>query len=125
MPPERLRLYLDQMFQAEVATRLRAQGHDVVRAKEAGQDRADDGEILSQAIAQARILITLDEHFGDWVVLPLSRHPGVIRVKVHPPTPAAVADLLVPFLAQHAVEEFRNRLVILAPNRVRWIETAS
>lgn len=124
MPPERLRLYLDQMFQTEVAARLRAQGHDVVRAKEVGQDRADDREILSQAIAQSRILITLDEHFGDWVVLPLSRHPGVIRVKVHPPTPSAVADLLVPFLAQHSAAEFRNQLVILSADRVRWIETA-
>lgn len=124
MPPERLRLYLDQMFQTEVAARLRAQGHDVIRAKEVGQDRADDREILSQAIAQSRILITLDEHFGDWVVLPLSRHPGVIRVKVHPPTPSAVADLLAHFLAQHSAAEFRNRLVIISANRVRWIETA-
>src|SRR4030042_4846274 len=100
------------MFQAEGATRLRAQGHDVVRAKEAGQDRADDGEILSQAIAQARILITLDEHFGDWVVLPLSRHPGVIRVKVHPPTAAGTAALLIPFLALHAPPGFRTQLVL-------------
>jgi hypothetical protein len=23
-------------------------------------------------------------HFGDWIVLPLSRHPGVIRLKVDP-----------------------------------------
>jgi hypothetical protein len=27
-------------------------------------------------IAEDRTLITLDEHFGDWAVLPLSVHPG-------------------------------------------------
>ncbi len=33
-----------------------------------------------------RILLTLDEHFGDWVILPLKKHPGVIRIKVNPAT---------------------------------------
>jgi hypothetical protein len=40
--PELLRLYLDQMFRLEVAEALRAKGHDVVRASEVGQARADD-----------------------------------------------------------------------------------
>ena len=51
----------------------------MLRASETGQSRADDQEILRIAIDQRRILITLDEHFGDWAVLPLSKHFGVIR----------------------------------------------
>ena len=82
--PDSLKLYLDQMLQLAVAQALRKEGHDVVRASEVGQARADDKEILHRAIAEKRILITLDEHFGDWVVLPLSNHPGVIRLKVKP-----------------------------------------
>ncbi len=69
---ERYRIYLDQMFRVDVAVSLRKEGHDVIRASEVGQDRADDSEILKKAIEENRILITLDEHFGDWVVLPLS-----------------------------------------------------
>ncbi len=93
-----LKLYLDQMFQVDVTQALREQGYDVLRASETGQARADDHLILEKAISEKRILITLDEHFGDWVVLPLSSHPGVIRVKVNPTTSEKVIKLLLHFL---------------------------
>ena len=84
--PEAIRLYLDQMIQTRVAHLLRQEEFDVLRASETGQSRADDQEILRFAVSEQRILVTLDEHFGDWVVLPLSTHFGVIRVKVSPTT---------------------------------------
>jgi hypothetical protein len=62
---EPLKLYLDQMLRLDVAQALRDEGHDVMRAFEVGQARADDYEILQKAISENRILITLDEHFGD------------------------------------------------------------
>jgi len=71
--PEPLRLYLDQMFRLDVAQALLGVGNDVIRASEVGQARADDHEILQKAITENRILITIDEHFGDWVILPLSK----------------------------------------------------
>ena len=74
--PESLKIYLDQMLRLDVAQALRNEGHDVIRASEVGQARADDYEILQKAIAENRILVTLDEHFGDWVILPLSNDPG-------------------------------------------------
>ena len=33
-----------------------------------------------------RILVTLDEYFGDGVISALSEHPGVIRLKINPTT---------------------------------------
>ena len=124
MAPESYRLYLDQMFRADVATALRAAGYDVTRASESGQSRADDAQILRNAIDEKRILITLDGHFGDWVVLPLRRHPGVIRLKVNPTTTRNVLDLLIPFLQSHSVEEFKDRLVIVSAKRIKWVHTA-
>ena len=121
--PESLKLYLDQMFQMEVAQVLREQGYDVIRASETGQERADDLQILNKAISESRILITLDEHFGDWVILPLSRHPGVIRLKVLPTTSENVLKILVPFLSLYSQEQFRNYLVILSEKRAKWIRT--
>ena len=73
--PEQHRLYIDQMFRLEVAQVLQKEGYDVLRASETGLARADDYQILQKAISENRVLITLDEHFGDWVILPLSRHP--------------------------------------------------
>jgi predicted nuclease of predicted toxin-antitoxin system len=121
--PEFYRLYLDQMFELDVAQALIREGYDVIRASEIGQARADDQEILERAIEENRTLITLDEHFGDWVVLPLSRHPGVIRLKVNPTTSTNVLSLLLPFLRSQTPAQFINKLVILSPKRVKWILT--
>ena len=112
------------MFGTEVVETLRKEGYDVVRAFEVGQSRADDAEILKSTISEKRILITLDEHFGDWVILPLSAHPGVIRIKIHPATSNNVLSLLVPFLKKHKPEELKDYLVILSAKRAKWVYTA-
>jgi len=122
--PEPLNIYLDQMLRLDVGQALRGEGHNVIRASEVGQARADDYEILQKAIAENRILVTLDEHFGDWVILPLSKHPGVIRLKVHPTTSENAIKLLLPFLRLYSSEQFKDHLVILSPKRAKWVHTA-
>jgi len=112
------------MFRLDVAEALRNRGYDVVRASESGLARADDQQILQKAIADNRILLTLDEHFGDWAVLPLSMHPGVIRLKVHPTTSQNILRILLPFLKIHTQVQFRNRLIILSEKRAKWVQTA-
>lgn len=118
-----LRLLLDQMLDEEVAGALRAQGHDAVRASDIGLATADDQAILARAIGDNRLLLTLDEHFGDWAVLPLSDHPGVVRVKAAPATSARILNVLLPFLEKTADRDFRDHLVIVRPAGVRWIRT--
>jgi len=122
--PESHRLYLDQMLRVDVAQALKNEGHDVLRAVEVGQDRADDYQILQKAITENRILVTLDEHFGDWVVLPLSEHSGVIRLKINPTTSENAINLLLPFLRLYSPNQFKNRLVILSTRKSKWISTA-
>ena len=122
--PEPLKLYLDQMLRLDVAQALRNEGLDVIRTSEVGQARSDDYDILQKAITENRILVTLDEHFGDWVILPLSKHSGVIRLKVHPTTSKNTINLLLPFLRLHSSEQFKNHLVILSPKRAKWVYTA-
>ena len=119
------RLLLDQMMDEDVATALRAKGCDVLRVGNIGLATAGDDEILTRTIADNRILVTLDGHFGDWVVLPLGQHPGVIRVKATPTTTAAVLTLLLPLLEAHAQAAFENRLVIVRKNGTRWVRTAT
>lgn len=123
--PETFKLYLDQMFKLDVALSLRDEGYDVLRVSEVGQARADDYDVLKKAIEEKRILITLDEHFGDWVVLPLNQHSGVIRLKVNPTTSRNILELILPFLRSHDSTQFKNRLVILSSKRVKWIDTTT
>lgn len=118
-----LRVLLDQMLDEDVAGALLAEGHDAVRVSELGLATADDEVILKHAIRENRILLTLDEHFGDWAVLPLWKHPGVIRLKIEPTTTSNVLGLLLPFLETHADRDFANQLVILKRGGVRWLRT--
>ena len=112
------------MFRSGVAETLRKKGYDVVRVTEIGQSRADDQQILQYAIHENRILVTLDEHFGNWVLLPLSHHPGVIRLKVNPKTDQMVMSILLPFLQQHTPDQFKDHLVILSERRAKWVLTS-
>ena len=121
--PENIKLYLDQMLQAHIARVLRDEGFDVLRVSETGQSRADDEQVLKKANDDNRILITLDEHFGDWAILPLSRHPGVIRLKVNPTTSDNILRILLPFLRRLFPDKIENHLVILSSSREKWIST--
>ena len=122
--PEIHRVYLDQMLRIEVAQALKEEDHDELRAVEIGQDREDDYQILQKAIAENRVLITLDEHFGDWVILPLSEHPGVIRLKINPTTSENAVNLLIPFLSRYSPSQLKNYLIILSAKRSKWVSTA-
>ena len=113
------------MFRAELAVGLQARGHDVIRASDCGLARADDEKILAQAISQKRVLVTLDGHFGDWAVLPLAAHSGVIRVKIHPTTSENVLRVLIPLLTGRTEASFTNHLVIASEHKVRWIQTGN
>ena len=121
--PDALRLYIDQCLRVEVTQALRREGYDVVRAAEVGQNRSDDSQIIQRAISDGRILVTLDEHFGNWAVLPLREHPGVIRLKIHPATHGNAVAILLPFLRSRTQRDFVNRLVILSSRRSRWVYT--
>ena len=112
------------MLPLDVVRELRSKGHDVIRASEVGQARADDGQILQKAITENRILVTLDEHFGDWVILPLKKHPGVIRLKINPTTSNNIITLLIPFLNSYSSEQLKDKLVILSPKREKWVRTS-
>lgn len=111
---------IDQMFDRRILAGLREQGFDVVSVSETGMATADDAEIMQWAI---RIVVTLDEHFGDWSVLPLTNHSGVIRLKVNPATTEHTLNLLLPLLKQYSDKNFSNYLVIVRPTGIRWIKT--
>lgn len=115
---------IDQMFDRLVVAALRKEGHDVIAVSEIDMATADDAEIMQWAIENNRTVITLDEHFGDWSVLPLFRHPGVIRLKVKPTATETTLNLLLPFLRRHEKSDFGNSLVIVREQGIRWIKTA-
>ncbi len=120
-----MKFFTDQMIDKDVIDALRNSDYDVECTSEKGMARSDDLEILNYCTENQRILITLDEHFGDWTVAKLSEHSGVIRLKVHPTTSSNIKELLFPFLERNADREFQNILAIVKESGVRWVQTGS
>jgi len=114
---------LDQMLDADVAEALNQQGFSALRVSVLGMARSADDEILATAIERDQILITLDDDFGDWAVLPLQHHPGVIRIKANPATTQNILSVLLPFLRSHADGNFEDTLIIVSKRAIRRVHT--
>ncbi len=119
-----MRLFTDQMIDIEVVVDLRTAGYDVECTSEKGMARSDDLEILEYCTDNNRTLVTLDGHFGDWTVAKLTKHSGVIRLKVNPTSSSMIKNALFPFLENNSNRDFHNILAIVKKTGIRWIRTS-
>ena len=74
-----MRFLIDRCAGTLIAQWLRAQGHDVVEARERGPDPGDL-ILLQWAAQESRILITIDTDFGQLVFLEGRQHTGLVRL---------------------------------------------
>lgn len=81
-----MRLLLDENLSPQQSAILREQGHDAVAVVDAGLSGQPDEKIREFAIADNRALLTLDSDFANMLRFPTAGTPGVIRLKIHPPT---------------------------------------
>jgi predicted nuclease of predicted toxin-antitoxin system len=97
-----MRLLADENFPRPTIEVLRAQGHDVtwVRTDFPG---AKDSEILRRAIAEKRIVLTLDKDFRHLAVRESeARDCGVILFRIHPAVPERVTPLVLAVLTSRS-----------------------
>jgi predicted nuclease of predicted toxin-antitoxin system len=74
-----VKLLLDSCVWGGTAGRLRAAGHDVIWSGDWPADPGDE-EILARALAEARVLVTLDKDFGELAVVRELPHAGILRL---------------------------------------------
>ena len=95
---------------------LAASGHDVIWAGEWPEDPGD-ANILEQAHADGRVLVTLDKDFGELAVLYGQSHSGIVRLVNWSARQQAQACLSV--LDRYGEELGQGALVTAEPGRVR------
>lgn len=98
---------------------LRAQGCDVVHARELGLERAPDEEVLREARARGRMLITMDLDFGELSLRSQPGSPGVILLRLAFASPARVTASMIALLRTVLEEELVGHLIIVEEGRVR------
>jgi len=100
-----------------VVRKLRAGGHDVVSVSETLSGAADL-EVLRFAVDEARILLTEDKDFGDWVFAHGEQIAGVVLLRF----PASARTALgknVDVLIREQGADLTNSFTVLEPGRAR------
>jgi len=87
-------LLLDQGLPRSSAALLSEAGWDVIHVADIGMSRADDGDILRRALAEARVCVTLDADFHALLATRGEIGPSVIRIRKEGLDAIALAALL-------------------------------
>jgi predicted nuclease of predicted toxin-antitoxin system len=74
-----VRILLDACVWGGARAKLTSEGHDVEWIGDLSADPGDE-EVISQACAERRILVTLDKDFGELAVVRGVPHCGIIRL---------------------------------------------
>ena len=74
-----MNLLLDSCVAAMAAEPLRLAGHDVGWAGDWDRDPGDE-EVLRRAVAESRVLATIDKDFGELAIVQGQVHAGLIRL---------------------------------------------
>lgn len=114
-----MKFLLDENLSPLHARILRELGHDAVSVVELGLSGADDSVVRTSAIEDGRMLVTLDADFANVLRYPPSGSPGVIRLRIHPATEAAIDELLRSTILRLAGMGLEGKLVVSDPKRIR------
>ena len=111
-----MRLLLDACVWSGASNDLRDAGHDVTRAGAWTEDPGDEA-ILRRAHAEASVLVTLDEDFGEIAIVRGASHSGIVRlVEVRARDQGrALNDIL----ARYGEDLRAGAIVTVEPGRVR------
>jgi predicted nuclease of predicted toxin-antitoxin system len=108
-----MRFLLDENVRSRLAPHLRRAGHDVTTVVDDYPAQSLDLDLLAQAVAEQRILITRDSDFERLVFVEHRPHAGVIYLQLHNPSLATIIARVDAVLASHG-HELDRFLVVTA-----------
>ena len=103
-----MKFLIDRCAGRRVADWLRGQGHDVAESRERGADPGDQ-VLLEWAVAEQRILVTIDKDFGQIVFTQQVPHAGLVRL---PDVPASTRISLMRTLLEKHRQEIESRAIV-------------
>lgn len=109
----------DENLSPQQAAELRSNGYDACAAVEVGLSGAPDEEIRRFAIEDGRVLVTLDADFAHILRFPAEHTPGVVRLKVHPPTEQRIRHAIQRALSLLENTDLAGCLAVVDENKIR------
>src|SRR5262249_2467685 len=114
-----MRLLLDQGVPRSTAELLRADGVDAVHTAEIGFSRAEDERILAEAVAQDRLVVTLDADFRTLLAFSGRAALSVFRVRVEGLGAKEMAPLIRHILEQSRQDLEEGAVISVTETRIR------
>ncbi len=115
-----MKLLIDNALSRHVAASLREEGYDAVHVRECGMGDATDSDIAAHAVAEDRIVVSLDTDFGTLLALRGDGEPSVILFRgAANQLPDVQMGLLLANLPQLADRLSHGAVVIVEETRLR------
>lgn len=78
-----MRFKTDENLHPEVTEFLRSHGHDAVTVWDQAMRGASDSDLAQVCQNENRVLVTLDQDFGDIRTYPPSKYSGIVVLSLH------------------------------------------
>lgn len=114
-----MRFKIDENPPVECVELLRQVHHDATTAVAEGLRGAVDPDLIAVCHREERILITLDQGFGDIRAYPPHRFPGIIVLRPQRQDKRRILELLSKLITRLTEEPLANRLWIVEETRIR------
>jgi predicted nuclease of predicted toxin-antitoxin system len=111
-----VKLLLDSCVWGGAVGRLRAAGHDVVWSGDWPADPGDE-EILARALAEGRVLVTLDKDFGELAIVRQLPHAGILRLVAQ--SALQQAELTLRVIEAHGADLAAGAIITAEAGRLR------
>lgn len=113
----KLKLLLDENLGHFVADKLRQSNFDVLSILET-RPGASDKTVLTVALVQKRIVITLDKDFGTLAHLHSRKHAGVILLRLDDESPKNIFKILN-LILKRPTQNLKDKFIVATETKIR------
>lgn len=114
-----MRFLVDMGLDVRVVSWLREQGHEAVHLRDAGLQRLPNGDIFNKAIAERRVVLTVDLDFGEIAALARGERTSVVVFRLHNMRTAHVIQRLSAVLPDCSEALERGAVIVVEEGRHR------
>lgn len=114
-----MRFRIDENLPAELAVTLRALGHEADTVASEGLTGTDDLALVSIALREDRVLLTLDKGIANLNRFPPGSHAGIVLSRPGSAGRRVVLEFARSRLAQLFEIDLRNRLTVVSVMQIR------
>jgi predicted nuclease of predicted toxin-antitoxin system len=114
-----MRFLVDECTGPRVAEWLASQGHDVFSVYDKSPGAADE-DLLDQADAEDRIVVTNDRDFGELIFKGGRSHKGVVFLRLHDERSPSKIRALASLLVNYTEGQLLGQFVVVNETQVRF-----